>query len=153
MANTYTQIHIQTVFAVKFREVVISPELKPKLLGYIGETINCFGHKTLIINDMDDHVHCFFGMRPTQSIADLMQEVKAHSSKWINENQFLPNKFAWQDGYGAFSYAKSQCSQVITYIENQEMHHAKRGFREEYLDMLIKADIDYDERYIFKDLV
>ena len=152
MANTYTQIHIQTVFAVKFRDAVISDELKPKLFGYIGETIKSFGHKTLIINGVLDHVHCFLGMRPTQSISDLMQEVKSHSSKWINENKFLKHKFAWQDGYAAFSYSKSQSSQVIRYIENQEKHHRKRSFREEYLDMLNKAEIPYDERYIFEEL-
>jgi putative transposase len=152
VANTYTQIHIQTVFAVKFREAIITPELKPMLFGYIGETIKSFGHKTLIVNGVHDHVHCFFGMRPTQSIADLMQEVKANSSKWVNENKFLKHKFAWQDGYAAFSYSKSQCSNVIGYIEKQEAHHEKRSFREEYLDMLNKAEILFDDRYIFEDL-
>jgi putative transposase len=153
MANTYTQIHIQTVFAVKFREALITPELKPQLFGYIGETIKSYGHKLLIVNGVHDHVHCFFGMRPTQSISDLMQEVKSNSSKWINDNRLLSSKFAWQEGFGAFSYAKSQCSNVITYIENQEIHHQKRTFREEYMDMLEKAEIDYDERYIFSDLI
>jgi putative transposase len=153
MANTYTQIHIQTVFAVKFREAVITPDLKPMLFGYIGETIKSFGHKTLIVNGVHDHVHCFFGMRPTQSIAELMQEIKSNSSKWINENKFLKHKFAWQDGYAAFSYTKSQSSQVIGYIEKQEAHHKKRSFREEYLDMLNKAEISFDERYIFEELM
>ncbi len=153
MPNTYTQIHIQFVFAVKFRDAVIEKDLRVPLFGYIGTVINSFDHKTLIVNGVHDHVHCLVGLRPKQSMSDLMQEVKSHSSKWINENKYLSHKFAWQDGFAAFSYSKSQVDKVYKYIENQEVHHQKRSFREEYLDMLTKAEIDYDERYIFKDLI
>ena len=151
MANTYTQIHIQTVFAVKFREGLIRPEFKSELFGYIGQTINDLGHKTLIVNGVSDHVHCFFGFRPTQSLSDMMREVKANASGWINEKRFLKHRFEWQEGYGAFSYSKSQIDAVMKYVLNQEAHHKKRSFRDEYEDMLTKFEVDYDERYIFTD--
>ena len=105
----------------------------------------------LAINGVEDHVHVFIGMRPTQSISDLMQDIKGSSSKWINEKKFLKVKFEWQEGYGAFSYSKSHVQNVINYVNNQEKHHAKQNFRDEYLDFLKKFDIEYDERYIFKE--
>lgn len=149
MANTYHQIHIQTVFAVKFRKGLIQPEFRQELLGYIGQTINNLGHKTLIINGVSDHVHCFFGLDPKQSLSDMMREVKANSSGWVNEQKFLKHRFEWQKGYGAFSYGKSQVPAVFKYVQNQEIHHKKRTFREEYLDFLVKFEIDHDEKYIF----
>jgi putative transposase len=153
MANTYTQIHIQMVFAVKFRDALITKELKPIVHGYLGKCINSFDHKTLIINGMPDHVHCLIGMRPTQSLSTLMQEIKAHSSKMINDRRLIPHRFEWQEGYGAFSYSKSQVPAVADYIARQEEHHRVKTFREEYLEFLRKAEIEYDERYIFKDLI
>ena len=102
---------------------------------------------------MPDHIHIFIGMRPTQSISDLMQEIKAHSSKWINERKFLKVKFEWQEGYGAFSYSKSQVHQVIDYIIHQERHHQKQSFKDEYVQFLHLFGIDHDERYVFKDLI
>jgi REP element-mobilizing transposase RayT len=102
---------------------------------------------------MPDHVHIFIGMRPTQSISDLMQDIKGSSSKWINEKKFLKVKFEWQEGYGAFSYSKSQVDNVINYIKNQEQHHKKESFRDEYLNFLNRFEVDYDEKYIFKDLM
>jgi REP element-mobilizing transposase RayT len=107
----------------------------------------------ICINGVSDHLHLLIGVRPHQSISDLMQDVKGSSSKWINEKKFLNSKFEWQEGYGAFSYAKSPVKNVIEYINNQEMHHQKRTFREEYLEFLKKYDIDYDERYVFKELI
>lgn len=153
MPNTYTQIHIQFVFAVKFRKALIEDSYKQELYQYIIGIVQNYGHKMLAINGVSDHIHIFIGMRPTQSISDLMQDVKGSSSKWINEKKFLKVKFEWQEGYGAFSYSKSHVQNVIKYVYNQEKHHAKQTFKDEYLEFLKKFDIEYDERYIFKELV
>ncbi|MBF6641365.1 IS200/IS605 family transposase [Flavobacterium sp. J49] len=151
MANTYTQIHIQFVFAVKYRDGLIHASFKEELYQYITGIIKNHNHKLLAINGMPDHIHIFIGMRPTQSISDLLQDIKGSSSKWINEKKFLKVKFEWQEGYGAFSYAKSQVDSVINYIKNQEQHHTGKTFREEYLEFLKLYEIDYDERYIFRE--
>ncbi len=150
MPNTYTQIHIQAVFAVKNRECIISPRWKDELYKYITGIVQGNGHKLLAINGMPDHVHIFFGMKPTQSLSDLLQDIKGNSSKWINEKKFTQGKFSWQEGYGAFSYGKSQISKVIDYIERQEEHHSKKTFIEEYTGFLDAFGVAYDERYIFK---
>ncbi len=152
MANTYTQIHIQFVFAVRFRNSTIQNSWKDELYKYITGIVQNHNHKMLSINGVTDHLHILIGMRPTQSISDLMQDVKGSSSKWINEKRFSRTRFEWQDGYGAFSYGKSQIKDVIAYIENQEKHHKKTTFKEEYLEFLKKFEIDFDERYIFKEL-
>jgi REP element-mobilizing transposase RayT len=151
MANTYTQIHIQFVFAVKFRNGLIHASFKEELYQYVSGIIKANNHKLLAINGMPDHLHIFIGMRPTQSISDLLQDIKGSSSKWINEKKFLKVKFEWQEGYGAFSYSKSHVKNVIEYIQNQENHHKKESFREEYLKFLKVFEIEYDERYIFKE--
>jgi REP element-mobilizing transposase RayT len=153
MPNTYTQIHIQFVFAVKHRAAIIHDSWKVELFKYITGIVETNKHKMICINCVSDHLHLLIGVRPHQSISDLMQDVKGSSSKWINEKKFLNSKFEWQEGYGAFSYAKSPVKNVIEYINNQEMHHQKRTFREEYLEFLKKYDIDYDERYVFKELI
>lgn len=153
MANSYTQIHIQAIFAVQNRHSLIAPVWEENLYQYITGILQEEGHKMLQINGMPDHVHLLFGLRPKQSISDLMRIVKTNSSKWINEQDFLKTKFSWQEGYGAFSYSKSQVPQVIQYIQNQKEHHKKRTFREEYLDILKKLEIEYDERYIFKEII
>ncbi|MDP2088502.1 MAG: IS200/IS605 family transposase [Flavobacteriaceae bacterium] len=150
MGNTYTQIHIQFIFAVKFRAGLLNSEWKEELYQYISGIIKSNNHKLLAINGMPDHIHIFVGMRPTQSVSELMQVVKANSSKWINEKKFLKSKFEWQEGYGAFSYSKSHVNKVIDYIKSQETHHNSKSFKEEYLDFLKIFEIDYDERYIFK---
>lgn len=123
---------------------------KDELYKYITGIVQNNNHKLVAINGMPDHIHILIGMRPTQSVSDLLQDIKGSSSKWINEKKFLKNKFEWQEGFGAFSYGKSQIKDVITYIENQEEHHKKRTFREEYLAFLEKFEVEYDERYIFK---
>jgi len=152
MANTYTQVHIQAVFAVKHRAGLIQPEWKDELYKYITGIIQNQQHKVLAINGMPDHLHILFGMRPVQSLSDLMQDIKGSSSKWINEKKFIKHKFEWQQGYGAFSYSRSHIGNVIAYIENQEKHHQKENFISEYKNFLRKFEIDYDERYIFKEL-
>jgi REP element-mobilizing transposase RayT len=153
MANTYTQIHIQFVFAVRFREAVIHSSWKDELYRYMTGIVQNNKHKLIAINGMPDHIHILIGMRPTQSISDLMQDIKGSSSKWINQKGFIKGKFEWQEGYGAFSYGKSQVKDVIAYIENQEQHHSRKTFRDEYMDFLKKFDVEYDEQYIFKEMI
>jgi REP element-mobilizing transposase RayT len=152
MANTYTQIHIQTVFAVKKRTGLIQPTWKDELYKYITGIVQKHDHKLLAINGMPDHLHIFFGMRPTQSLSDLLQDIKGGSSKWINERRFINDHFEWQSGFGAFSYNKDDMHNVINYIETQEKHHSKISFLDEYRKLLKDFDIDYDEKYIFKEL-
>lgn len=153
MANTYTQIHLHLIFAVKYRTGIIQKAWKDELYKYITGIIQGNNHKLIIINGMSDHIHILVGVRPNQSISDLLQDIKGSSSKWINEKGFVKGKFEWQEGYAAFSYGKSQIKDVIKYIENQEEHHKKRTFREEYLAFLDAFEVDYDEKYIFKELI
>jgi len=153
MANTYTQLHIQLVFAVKYRVALIQKEYKERLHQYITGIIQQNEHRLLQINSMPDHIHIFFGMRPHQSISSLVQNVKSESSKWINENGFCISAFAWQEGFGAFSYSKTHVPEVIRYIQNQEAHHKKETFLDEYKKMLKAFEVEYDERYIFKEPV
>ncbi|MFZ4543819.1 MAG: IS200/IS605 family transposase [Saprospiraceae bacterium] len=150
MANTYTQIHIQAVFAVYNRHCIIKPEWKNELYKYITGIVQNHDHRLLAINGMPDHLHIFFGMRPTQSLSELMQDIKGDSSKWIKQQGFVNGRFSWQEGYGAFSYSKSHVNRVIKYIQNQEIHHQKKTFTQEYLEFLEKFDVAHDERYIFK---
>ncbi len=153
MPNTYTQIHIQFVFAVKYRQGLIKKEWKDDLYKYITGIIQNQGHKLLAINGVEDHIHILVGLRPKQSISDLMQDVKGGSSKWINDNKFALGRFEWQEGYGAFSYSSSEVKSVIEYIKKQEEHHTKKSFRDEYIDFLKYFNIDYDEKYIFNELI
>jgi putative transposase len=152
MANTYTQIHIQAIFAVQNRQSLIQKEWREELYKYITGIVQNNNHKVLQINGMPDHIHLFFGMRPSQSLSDLMKVVKGDSSEWINKKKFTKGKFSWQSGYGAFSYAKSQVPRVIRYIQNQEEHHTKKSFEKEYLDFLKAFEIEYDKRFVFKSL-
>ena len=152
MANTYTQIHIQAIFAVKKRTGIIQKEWKDELYKYMTGIVQGHDHKLLAINGMHDHLHLFFGMRPAQSLSNLMQDIKGSSSKWINERKFIKEKFEWQEGYGAFSYSKSQALRVINYVQNQEAHHNKITFLEEYKKFLVKFEVEYDEQYIFKEM-
>lgn len=152
MANSYTQIHIQAVFVVKYRAALISQSWKDELYKYITGIVQAHGHKMIIINGMPDHIHVLLGMRPTQSLSDLMQDIKGSSSKWINERRFTKTRFEWQPGYGAFSYSKSELQNVIDYIKNQENHHREKSFMEEYKDLLSEFSIDFDERYLFREL-
>jgi putative transposase len=151
MANTYTQLHIQFVFAVKYRAAVIQKSWKESLHRYMTGIIQN-KHKVLQINSVYDHMHLLIGMRPTESIASMMQHVKAESSKWITSQRFSPHRFAWQDGYGAFSYSKTNLGDVIRYIQNQEAHHKKETFLEEYRRFLTAFGTDWEEQYIFKEL-
>jgi len=151
MPNTYTQIHIQAIFGVKKRLALIQPTWEDRLFKYITGIVQTNQHKLLAINGMPDHVHVFFGMRPHQSLSDLLQDIKGSSSAWINEKEFLKSHFEWQSGYGAFSYSKSQVPNVIAYIQNQKIHHRRVSFVDEYKEFLKEFEIEYDERYIFKE--
>jgi REP element-mobilizing transposase RayT len=153
MANTYTQIYIQAVFAVQNRLSLLRKEWRDDLFKYITGIVTNQGYKLIIINGVANHVHMFVGMKPVQSLSDLMQDVKGDSSKWINKNRLVKGKFEWQPGYGAFSYSLSQIDHVCRYIANQEEHHRKRTFTEEYKELLKDFGIDFDDKYIFKDIV
>ncbi len=153
MANSYTQIILHSVFAVKYRQGLIHKAWKHELYDYMSAVLNNMGHKTLNINGVEDHIHILFGMKPTLSISDTMRDVKAHSSKWLNESEKLGTRFAWQDGYGAFSVSKTHLDAVYKYIQNQEEHHQKTAFREEYIRLLKKNDVVFDERWIFEELI
>ena len=150
MANTFSQIYIQYVFAVKGRGNLLLKEWREEVFKYIVGIIKEKNQKPIIVNGVSDHVHVFVGLKPTISISDLVRDIKNNSSKFINEKKFISSKFSWQDGYGAFSYSHSQINSVYSYIINQEQHHRKKTFREEYLDFLKKFEIDYDERYLFE---
>ena len=153
MPNTYTQIHIQFIFAVKYRKALIATSWKDELHKYITGIIQNRTHKMLQVNTMPDHLHMFIGFRPDEKMSQLIQVVKSESTKWINDNNLTHQKFAWQDSFGAFSYSKSDVPAVIRYIQNQEQHHKKQTFLEEYIAFLKAFEIQFDERYIFKELI
>jgi len=153
MANTYHQIYLQMVFAVKYRNALLVKELRSQLLGVIGNLINETGCKTIIVNGVEDHVHCLAGIRPVVSVSELMKNVKAKSSKYINDHGLTPERFEWQEGYGVFSYHQSMVDRVFKYIQNQEEHHRKQNFEEEYVDLLKEFKVDYEEQYLFQHLV
>jgi REP element-mobilizing transposase RayT len=142
MANTYSQIHIHAVFAVKNRASLIGKSWRSRLHEYIIAIIHNHGHKVLAIGGTGDHIHLLFGFRPTQSLSNLMQGVKRDSSEWINKERLAAGRFSWQEGYSAFSYSLSQISQVARYIETQEEHHKKRTFAEEFKKMLEDFGLD-----------
>lgn len=150
MANTYTQIYVQIVFAVKGRENVIKEDFREKLEKYICGIVSNNKSKPLAIYCNPDHLHILIGLNPNTSISDITRDIKANSSKWINEKKFIVGKFSWQEGYGAFTYAKSQIDAVAKYIHNQPEHHKKNSFKEEYLAILNKAEIEFDEKYLFE---
>lgn len=153
MANTFTQIYLHLVFAVQNRISLIQPEWKDELYKYISGIVQNNGHKLIAINGMPNHVHIAAGYKPHQLIPDLLQDIKGGSSKWINQKKFVKGKFNWQEGYGAFSFSHSQLDLVVKYINNQEQHHKKQTFREEYFQLLKKYNVPFDERYILMDII
>ena len=153
MANTYHQIYLQLVFAVKYRASVLDKAWRSQVQGVIGNLVNETGCKTIIVNGDEDHVHCFAGLRPVVSVSELMKTVKAKSSKFINDHSLTPERFEWQEGYGVFSYRQRDVDQIYKYIQNQEAHHQKQTFKDEYLDLLKEFDISYDSQYVFQELI
>lgn len=150
MADTFSKIHIHIVFSVKERTCLISSFWKDQLYAYITGIIQNYGHKVLAINGVGDHIHILVGFRPNQSLSELMKFVKRDSTIWINKKQFVRGKFAWQEGYGAFSYSYSHINSVIDYIKNQEKHHSRKTFREEYLKLLELYNIEHENKKLFE---
>ena len=149
MANTYTQIYIQVVFAVSSRANLLHPEHKEEIDKYITGTVSGQGQKLIAINGMPDHLHLLVGLRPEMALSALVREVKASSSKFINEKHWVRGRFCWQEGFGAFSYAHSQLGAVVKYIRNQEQHHSRRSFKDEYMTLLRKFDVAFERKYVF----
>jgi len=150
MANTYTQMYVQIVFSVQGRTNIISERFRDELEKYICGIVSANKCKPLAIYCNPDHSHVFVGIHPTISVSKITEQIKSGSSNWINERKFIVGKFNWQDGYGAFTYSKSQVDNVVKYIQNQPEHHKKQTFREEYLLLLEKFEIDYDTKYLFE---
>jgi len=150
MPNTYSQIFIQIVFTVKGKQNLIAKRHREELHKYITGKVTKREQKLLAIFAMPDHIHIFLGLKPNISISDLVRDIKAGSSKFINDNKWITGKFAWQEGFGAFSYSQSHIDRVVKYILNQEQHHKKKSFKEEYLQFLKKFEIDCDEKYLFE---
>ena len=150
MPDTFSQIYIQYVFAVKRRENLIKPSFQDELYKYIAGIVEGKDQKSLAVNGMPDHVHVLVGLKPAMRISDLIRDIKNNSTNFINEKGILKQKFSWQEGYGAFSYSESNFGNVIDYIKNQKEHHKKKTFRQEYLGFLKKFNIPYEEKYLFE---
>lgn len=150
MANTYSQIYIQIVFAVEGRQNLIDPSHNDELQKYITGIITAQRHKLIAVNNVQDHAHILIGQRPDAALSDLVGDIKSGSTNFINRHRWVKGRFNWQEGFGAFSYSRSQLGDVIRYIQNQQTHHRKRSFHDEYVSLLNKFDVPYDERYIFR---
>ena len=149
MPGTYSQIYLQIVFAVKSRQNLIAKEWQSDLNKYIAGIIKNKGQKSIIVNGVSDHIHVFVGLKPSMKISDLVRDVKNNSTNYIHKNNLVNGKFEWQEGYGVFSYSQSQIERVYKYILNQEEHHRKTTFKEEYVDLLKKFEVKYDDKYLF----
>lgn len=150
MANTFSKIYIHLVFSVKGRQNLIQKHWEEELHKYICGIVKGKEQKVYAIGDISDHVHILVSIKPNIIISDLVRDIKSNSSKWMNEKGFVKGNFQWQEGFGAFSYAQSQLDTLIAYINNQEQHHQQISFKTEYLDLLQKSDIIYDENYLFE---
>ena len=150
MANTYSQIYIQIVFAVQGRQNLLAKEWRQEVFKYMAGIIKNKGQKPIIINGVEDHVHVFVGIKPSAALSDLVRDIKNNSSNFIDDNNWIKGKFSWQEGYGAFSYGYSQVETVYHYVLNQEHHHSKQTFQEEYMDFLKKFEIEHDVKYLFE---
>jgi putative transposase len=148
-SGSFTQLYIQMVFAIKNRDALLTKEIQPKIFGYMSGIISEMKHKSIIVNGVPDHVHILIGLNPVKSISDTVHDIKRGSSLYINNEKLCKGKFLWQEGYGAFSYGQSQLNDVYRYIQNQEQHHQRNSFKEEYLQILQKFEIQYDEQYLF----
>jgi putative transposase len=149
MAGTFSQIYIQVVFAVKGRETLLQKPWREEVFKYMAGIIKAKNQKPIVINGVSDHVHLFIGLKPAMALSDLVRDVKNNSGNFINDQKLVRGKFSWQEGFGAFSYAHSQIGQVYQYILNQESHHLKKNFKKEYMELLKKFEIDFDEKYLF----
>jgi putative transposase len=150
MPNTYSQLYVQIVFAVKFRQNLISEENREELQKYICGIVEKRNTKLIAIYCMPDHVHIFMELKPAMSLSDTVRDIKAASSKFINDKRWVRGKFEWQTGFGAFSYSHSHIDRVVKYILNQKEHHRVKTFKVEYLDLLQKFAVDYKDEYLFE---
>ncbi len=150
MANTYTQIYIHVVFAVRARACVIGPSFKEELQKYHGGIVRQRQQKLIAINCMPDLAHVLLGLKPTESVSELLGKIKTGSTNYINMQRWIGCRFSWQEGFGAFSVSQSHLNAVISYIDNQEQHHRRKTFHQEYLEFLNRHDIPFDKRYVFK---
>lgn len=150
MAGTFSQIYIQVVFAVKYRESLIDAQWEEELYKYITGIVTNKGQKLLAINGMPDHIHIFIGMKPSCCLSDLVREIKKASTEWIREMKFCPRPFQWQEGFGAFSYSHSSMKNVVNYILNQKQHHKKQTFQAEYLELLEAFEVEFKDEYLFE---
>jgi REP element-mobilizing transposase RayT len=148
--GTFTQIYVQLVFSPKHREFLLFDKIRPRIFEYLSGIITNLGHKSIIINGVEDHVHLFLGLNPKISISETVKELKRSSSILINEKSLFSGRFEWQEGYGGFSYGHSQIEKVYKYILEQEIHHNKRTFREEYLEFLDRYEIRFEDQYLFE---
>lgn len=152
MANTYSQLYVHIVFAVKGRQNLISKNWKDEVYKYITGIVTNKGQKLIAINGVSDHIHILVGLKPDKSLSDLVRDIKANSSKFINDKKWINGKFEWQTGFGAFSYSHSQLTNVINYIRNQEEHHKVKTFKDEYIEFLKLFDVDFKSEYLFKEI-
>ena len=148
--GTFTQMYVQLVFAVKNRDAVLKEDFRKRVFEYMSGIITSMKHKSMIINGTSNHVHILFGLNPSVSVSDTVHDIKRSSSLFINNEKLCPCRFAWQEGYGGFTYSRSQIADVYYYIENQESHHKKKTFREEYIDILTKNEIAFDQQFLFE---
>ncbi|MBN2730190.1 MAG: IS200/IS605 family transposase [Bacteroidales bacterium] len=149
MAGTYSKVYIQIVFSVKGKENLLRKTWRDELFKYMAGIVANKGHKSIIVNGVGDHVHLFIGLKPAMAISDLVRDIKNNSSNFINKKSLVPGRFSWQEGFGAFSYAESQIENVYNYIQNQEQHHSKKSFKDEYLEFLEEFQVEYEEKYLF----
>jgi putative transposase len=148
--GTFTQMYVHLVFAVKFRENLLTREIRPRVFEYVSGIITDMKHKSIIVNGYSDHIHILLGMNPNVSVSDTVHDVKRGSSIFINSNNLIKGRFSWQDGYGGFTYSHAQVNNVFNYIKNQETHHSGTTFRSEYLSVMKQFDIEYESRYMFE---
>lgn len=147
--GTFTQIYVQLVFAVKNREAGLTTEIRPRVFEYMSGILTNQNHKSIIINGISNHVHILFGLNPSISVSDTVHEIKRCSSIFINDKKLCPYRFSWQEGYGGFSYSRSQISNLFSYIQNQESHHNIRSFLDEYIDYLTTSEMEFDREFLF----
>jgi REP element-mobilizing transposase RayT len=150
MANTFSQIYLQFVFAVQGRQSLIPKEHKEELHKYITSLVQARKVKMLAVHCMPDHIHLFVGFNPAVLVSDFVKEIKVKSNEFINGKNWINGVFRWQEGYGVFSYGHSQIDIVCKYVLNQEEHHRKKTFKEEYLDFLEKFEVSFEERFLFE---
>jgi putative transposase len=148
--GAFTQFYIQLVFSPKHRDRLFVEKIRPRIFQYLSGITTNLGHKSIIINGVADHVHLFIGLNPKISVSETVKELKRSSGIFINDHKFFPGKFEWQEGYGGFSYGRSQIEKVYEYIKNQEHHHKKQTFKEEYIEFLNKYEIEFEKQYLFE---